>query len=81
MTTEERAGVRAWKALLVTASLAAGLWGFSWLAVQDAAVRDGDRAQVVDEAADVWSDRELEVERLPPVPSLRRPVVSTRSSR
>ncbi|MDR5709430.1 MAG: hypothetical protein QN172_09875 [Armatimonadota bacterium] len=72
--------MRAWKALLATGSLLASVVGWGVLAARDATVAAVDhRGPAVEEAPGTWSEAELEP--LPPVPSVRRPVATTRSSR
>jgi hypothetical protein len=83
MTTEARERARAWKAWLVTSSLVAGAVGWGWLAVQEAArgpaAPASSQVKPSEEVAQAWSEEE--VEALPPIPSLRRPVAATGPSR
>ncbi len=77
METEAR--MRMWKAALAAGSLLVGVLGFGGIASREAS----HTAAVVqvERLRESGTEGELELEVLPPIPSVRRPVASTRSSR
>lgn len=70
---------RPWKALLLVNSVLASVVGWAALAVHDVRREPGVPQPSVQAELDVAE--ELQLEPLPPVPSLRRPVATSRPSR
>ncbi|MFN3285181.1 MAG: hypothetical protein ACK45F_02770 [bacterium] len=74
MTTDR--GARGWKVLLATGSLLASVVGWGVLAARDVPVAFRELGRPAVREADG-----TELELLPPVPSVHRPVAASRSSR